>query len=212
MAEHLVISFRLTSGLIKLVIAGLSIFAGSFAQASEPACQVLLEVSSKRQGGEVEVKVQLDITSPVSVVWEVMTDYGAAAQYIRNLRKSEAFLIGPDKYLVKQVSWVGWGAFGTTIQTNYEVQLNPSHHQMSGHLISGDIKAMRMAANLVTSDSQRTVLHYILKTEPGSWIPTFLAEGVLRRQAQESFENLASEMQRRSPKCELRPTVNSNVQ
>lgn len=198
----MVISSPWVSELIKLVLTGSSLLSVSFADAAEPACQVLLEVSSKRQGGEVEVEVKLKIPSPLNVVWEVMTDYGNAARFIKNLRHSEALLIGPDKYLVKQLGWVGWGKLGTHIQTNYEVQLIPSIHQVSGKLVSGDIKSMQMTASLVPSDAQRTVLHYNVKTEPDLWIPAFLAESVLHRQAQESFQDLASEMQRRSGKCE----------
>lgn len=206
--------YRAAATLVTLALAGLGFLFARQAHASGADCQVLLEVDSTRMGGEVVVKVQLSLPVPPTVAWDVMTDYDNAARFIKNLRQSHAIAQGPDKFLVQQVGWVGWKGFGTQIRTHYEVQLKPALHRVTGQLVSGDIKAMQMNAYLeapALTTTQRTVLHYSVSTDPGTWIPSILAEGVLRQHARSSFEDLVQEMQRRSPSCGAPPSANGST-
>lgn len=190
-----------------LLVALLGGYGAAHAQGDRPGCTHALTISSSREGNQIKVNAQLNIPRPVRIAWDVMTDYNNAARFIHNVTHSQALPQGADKWLVNQTGWVGWGKFGTSIQTNYMVQLNPTLHQVSGHLVSGDVKAMKMNASLAASDEHNTVLHYALTVEPGALVPAFLAEGVLRQQAHDSFEDLAAEMQRRSPACPPSPPI-----
>lgn len=170
-------------------------------------CSSVLELQSRKNAEAVEVNVRLEISSPRILVWETMTDYGNAARFIPNLRQSEASPIGFNKLLVKQIGWVGWEFVGTTVRTDYEVDLDPASFHMKGKLVSGDVKSMVMFANLTEVQRNSTVLQYAVKTDPGTLVPNFLAERILRQQARESFEALAREMLRRTPSCQDAPSA-----
>ena len=145
--------------------------------------------------------VRLELPVPLAVGWETMTDYSHAGRFIRNLRHSEAVTLAPDRQLVKQLGWVGWAGVGVEIRTDYEVMLEPARWRLAGKLVAGDARAMEMRASLSAVGPGRTVLDYVVTTDPGPWIPAALAEGVLRKHARASFEDLATEMQRRSTPC-----------
>ena len=193
-----------------IALACFGLHNASQAQVSESNCRISLEVLSRRQGERIELNVWLEVPSPIQLVWDVMTDYGSAERFIRNVRHSEAIPLGPDKLLVNQVGWLSWGILGTSIQTSYEIELHPALHQLTGKLVSGDLTSMDMTANLLASGAHRTILFYGLKVEPGSWISYFLAENALRRQARDSFEDLAQEMQRRTQTCPMTQKIDEN--
>lgn len=164
-------------------------------------CRTMLDVRSMRQGERVRVDVRLELPVPTPLVWEVMTDYGQAARFIRNLRSSEVQGLAPQRQLVRQLGWVGWGGLGVEIRTDYVVKLEPEHWRVTGQLVGGDVKSMEMAARLSAVGASRTVLDYAVTTDPGAWVPALLVEGVLRGHARASFEDLAAEMRRRAPAC-----------
>lgn len=170
------------------------------AKAFEP-CSTALELHSNRLGEQVRVTVRLDVPAPAQVAWEVMTDYGQASRFIRNLRSSSVESLAPQRRRVSQLGWVGWGNVGVEIRTVYDVTLEPERWRVSGKLVSGDVRSMEMAASLNPAGPARTVLNYTVTTDPGQWVSALLAEGVLRGQARASFEDLAAEMLRRAPAC-----------
>jgi len=164
-------------------------------------CRPQLDVRSTRLGNLVRVDVRLELAVPIAVGWETMTDYSHAGRFIRNLRRSEAVALAPDRQLVKQLGWVGWAGVGAEIRTDYEVLLEPARWRLVGTLIAGDARAMDMRASLSSPGAGHTVLDYVVTTDPGPWVPAALAEGMLRHHARASFEDLAAEMQRRAAPC-----------
>ena len=166
-------------------------------------CRTALDVRSMRLGERVRVDVRLELPVPAPVVWEVMTDYGQAARFIRNLRSSEVQTLAPQRQRVRQLGWLGWGGVGVEIRTDYEVKLEPERWRVTGQLVGGDVKSMEMVARLNPTGASRTVLDYAVTTDPGAWVPALLVEGVLRGHARASFEDLAAEMRRRAPACSV---------
>jgi hypothetical protein len=165
------------------------------------ACPTALQLRSNRVGEQVRVTVRLEVPVPVQLAWEVMTDYGHATRFIRNLRASSVESLAPQRKRVSQLGWVGWSHVGVEVRTVYDVALEPERWRVSGRLVSGDVKSMEMVASLSPVGPARTVLDYTVTTDPGQWVPALLAEGVLRDQARASFEGLAAEMLRRAPAC-----------
>ncbi len=185
-----------------LTVAVVALLPGAvFALGEGDLCRAVLHVRSARQGELVRVDVRLELPVPAPVVWEVMTDYGQAARFIRNLRSSEVQTLAPQRQRVRQLGWLGWGGVGVEIRTDYEVKLEPERWRVTGHLVGGDVKSMEMVARLNPTGASRTVLDYAVTTDPGAWVPALLVEGVLRGHARASFEDLAAEMQRRAPAC-----------
>jgi carbon monoxide dehydrogenase subunit G len=187
-----------------LAVAMAALLPGTLLAAGDAdPCRTALEVHSVRQGERVRVDVRLELPVPAPVVWEVMTDYGQAARFIRNLRSSEVQALAPQRQRVRQLGWLGWGGVGVEIRTDYEVRLEPERWRVSGQLVAGDVKSMEMSARLNPVGTARTVLDYAVTTDPGAWVPALLVEGVLRGHARASFEDLAAEMRRRVPACSV---------
>lgn len=173
---------------------------------SQPSCKPDIELDSSRTGDEVQVHVKMRVQVPVAVAWEVMTDYDHASGFIHNLRSSRSEVTGNQRKKVTQIGWTGVGGFGMTIKTVYGVMLDLDRWQVSGDLLSGDLKSMKMQARLNPAGAEQTTLDYRVTTDPGPWVPGFLAEQVMRNQASESFADLATEMVRRAPACMSQPS------
>lgn len=192
---------RLVTALSASVALG-SVVAPAWSQADASACQPVIEALSRREGDAVRVDVTLRVGVPVELAWEVMTDYKHAARFIGQLKSSQSELLGPHQQKVTQLGWIGWGSVGVTIQTIYQVDLDREHWQVTGELLSGDVKNMKMLARLHPESASRTLLEYQVTTDPGQWIPGFVAERLLRQQARDSFGDLAAEMLRRGSVCD----------
>jgi hypothetical protein len=129
-----------------------------------------------------------------------MTDYANATRFIRYLKRSDAKTTAPDTVQVVQVGLASWGPFSTEVWTDYVVTLQPSAFKLQGKLVQGDIKNMRLEAAL-TSRDHGTELRYNNLVQPASWMPLGLAEPLLKQAAQDSFEDLQAEINRRAGTC-----------
>jgi len=146
----------------------------------------------------VKVDVTLHIDAPIEIVWQVITDYQHAAQFISNLRSSSETQIGPNKLQVEQVGRVGWNALNVEIKTVYHVNLNALEKNIQSVSVGGDLKRVSMFTQLHAKANGGTVLEYTLTTDPARWAPLVIAEELLIRNARQSFADLKREILKRS--------------
>lgn len=156
-------------------------------------------------GDCIKVDVTLLLDAPIDIVWDVITDYQQAAQFITNLRSSTAKQLGPNKVQVEQVGRVGWNALNVDIKTVYHVHLNPVDKKIQSLAVAGDLKMVSMRTQLHTQTNGGTLLEYTLTTDPGRWAPLLIAEELLVRNAKQSFSDLKREILKRASAAPNKP-------
>ena len=160
---------------------------------------VLLRPCEQGVAGDcVKVDVTLHVDAPIDIVWQVITDYQNAAQFISNLRSSMQKQLGPNKLQVEQVGRVGWEAVNVDIKTVYHVSLNPIDKKIQSTAVAGDLKRVSMFTQLQPKANGGTLLEYTLTTDPARWAPLVIAEELLIRNARQSFADLKREILKRS--------------
>ncbi len=146
----------------------------------------------------VKVDVLLHVDAPLETVWQVITDYQHAAQFISNLRSSAETPLSPNTLKVEQVGRVGWGVLNVDIQTVYNVSLNPIEKKIQSVSVGGDLKTVSMFTQLKPLANGATLLEYSVVTDPGPWAPLAATEALLKQQARQSFTDLKREILRRA--------------
>lgn len=155
----------------------------------------------------VKVEVSMPVDAPIETVWQVITDYQHAAQFISNLKSSTETSIGPNSLQVEQVGRVSLAALHVDIKTVYKVSLNPTEKKITNVSVGGDLKTVNMETQLQSKGNGSTLLLYTMVTDPGPWAPLVVAEELLKRQARQGFEDLKREILKRS---NANSTSNSN--
>ena len=146
----------------------------------------------------VKVDVGMQVDAPIEIVWQVITDYQHAAQFISNLKSSTETPLGPNSLLVEQVGRVGWGALNVEIKTVYKVSLNPIEKKINSFLVGGNLKTINMNTQLQSKANGSTLLLYTMVTDPGPWAPLSITEELLKRQARQGFDDLRREIMKRA--------------
>jgi uncharacterized membrane protein len=159
---------------------------------------VLRPCEKNAQDDCVKVDVTMSIDAPIDIVWQVITDYQHAAQFISNLRSSSETQLGPQHLQVEQVGRVGWNALTIDIKTVYHVTLNRQEKTIQSEAVAGDLKRVTMFTQLQARPNGGTLLEYTLKTDPARWAPLGIAEELLKRNAVQSFADLKREILKRS--------------
>jgi len=159
----------------------------------------------------VKVEISMQVDAPIETVWQVITDYQHAAQFISNLKSSTETPLGPNSLQVAQVGRVGWGGLNVDIQTVYKVSLNPIEKKITNVSVGGDLRTVNMSTQLQTKANGGTLLLHTLITDPGPWAPLRMTEALLKRQAFQGFEDLRREiLKRASVNANANPNANSS--
>ena len=146
----------------------------------------------------IKVDVRMPVDAPQDIVWQVITDYQHAAQFISNLKSSSEISLGPNLVQIEQVGRVGWAAMHVEIKTVYKVSLYPVDKKIVSVSVGGDLKTVSMTTQLKPKANSGTVMEYTLTTDPGPWAPLAIAEEILKRQAQQGFADLKKEILKRA--------------
>lgn len=179
--------------------------SASLQNAFEVRSMVLRPCEQGLPGDCIKVEVTLLLDAPIDIVWDVITDYQQAAQFISNLRSSTAKQLGPHKLQVEQVGRVGWNALSVDLKTVYHVNLNPVDKKIQSFAVAGDLKMVSMFTQLHAKANGGTLLEYTLVTDPARWAPLVIAEELLVRNAKQSFSDLKREILKRASAAANKP-------
>lgn len=193
---------------LMLCFASLSCWSApsaSLQDAFEVRSMVLRPCEQGLPGDCIKVEVAMLLDAPIDIVWDVITDYQQAAQFISNLRSSTAKQLGPHKLQVEQVGRVGWNALNVDLKTVYHVNLNPVDRKIQSLAVAGDLKMVSMFTQLHAKANGGTLLEYTLVTDPARWAPLVIAEELLVRNAKQSFSDLKREILKRASAAANKP-------
>jgi carbon monoxide dehydrogenase subunit G len=154
-----------------------------------------LDVNVEIVDGEIRADVSLFVRAPRQRVWEVINDYERAPEFMRSLQTSKIISRLGDTLRVYQKDQVRFGPFTFPVETVKDVRLTEPVRTES-RLVSGSIKKYEATTELVSEPGGTRILYRSVAI-PGSILAGFVGESSVRRQTEERFKEVRSEILRR---------------
>jgi ribosome-associated toxin RatA of RatAB toxin-antitoxin module len=143
------------------------------------------------------VSAGTSIREPVSLIWEVLTDYNDLDTFVPGLTQSES--LGSDKegnILLEQTSSSGFLFFRKNVRVLLEVKEEPMN-RISFRQKEGDFAVYEGYWDLQQHDEE-TRLELSIRVRSGFFAPRFLLRGELEVMARDTLRALALEIHRRA--------------
>ena len=153
-------------------------------------------VHVQKHGQDIAVEVDCPVAAPLSVVWEVLTDYDHMTQFITNLDYSGVEHRVDNVLRVHQRGKVSKGPLTVAFENVREVELVP-YREIRSRLISGDLKASEFTTRIVEDAALIHIVnagHYT----PNAWVPPFVGPALIEAETRKQFGEIRSEILRRS--------------
>lgn len=176
--------------------AGLPFPAGAASSAPPPQPDEDILVHVRQDGTEVVVDVDCPVPAPVSVVWEVLTDYDNMASFISNLQFSGIERHADDTLTVHQTGKVSRGLFTFAFDNVREIELVPLT-EIRSRLVRGDLKASAFTTRIVDVDGLVHVMHSGRYT-PNVWVPPLLGPMLIEGETRRQYGEIRAEVLRRA--------------
>jgi hypothetical protein len=149
-----------------------------------------------KNGQHIGVDVDCPVDAPVSIVWEVLTDYDRMAQFVSNLEQSAIEDSAGDVLRVRQKGRASRGPLTMTFENVREVELVP-RREIRSRLISGDLKASDFVTRIVEVDGRIHIVNSGRYT-PNIWVPPIIGTALIEAETQKQFGEIRAEILRRS--------------
>jgi carbon monoxide dehydrogenase subunit G len=144
---------------------------------------------------EIRTNVSFFVPAPQQRVWDVVTDYERAPQYMRDTQMAKIISRSGDTLRLMQKDQVRFGPFSIPIETVRDVKhIEPVRTE--SHIVSGSFKKYDAKMELVAEPGGTRVL-YRSQTVPDSALAGFAGESTIRKATEERFKQLRAEILRR---------------
>ena len=153
-------------------------------------------VHVQKHGQNIAVEIDCPVEAPLSIVWEVLTDYDHMTQFITNLEYSGVQHRMDNVLRVHQKGKVSKGPLTVAFENVREVELVP-YHEIHSRLISGDLKASEFTTRIVEDAALVHIVnsgHYT----PNAWVPPFIGPALIEAETRKQFGEIRGEILRRS--------------
>src|SRR2546423_776540 len=117
-----------------------------------------IAVDVRKNGDEVVVRVDCPVRAPLSLVWEVLTDYDHMARFVTNLQVSELRARDGDTLQVFQRGSASRGPLSFSFENLREIQL-VSQQEIRSRLISGNLKSSEFTTRVVDNGNEVHILN-----------------------------------------------------
>ena len=169
--------------------------------AAQPAAGFAAEdllVEVERRGDGVEVRARAVVSSPVALIWQVLTDYERLPRFIPGIAKSAVRERQGNRVLLEQSGEARLLLFSFPIEVTLEVIERPAQW-ISSRAVSGNVRRM-IGRYELNADAGRpgVLLRYYGLIEPDFDLPQFIAAAALRIMAEEQFVAMVAEIERRA--------------
>jgi carbon monoxide dehydrogenase subunit G len=175
-------------------------FAFVLAAAAAIACPAVAapnDVDVKVQIVDQEVRTTVSFFVPASQqrVWDVVTDYERAPEYLREVQSAKIVARSGDTLRVAQRDQVKFGPFSIPIDTVRDVKhVEPSRTE--SHIVSGSFRKYDSEIRLLPEANGTRVL-YRSQTIPDSALAAFAGESTIKKHTEERFRQMRAEILRR---------------
>ena len=160
------------------------------------AAQSDIDVKVQIVGEEIRTVASFFVRAPRQHVWDVLTDYDRASEYIRDMQTSKVVSRAGDTLRVLQKAQFRFGPFVFPIETLRDVRLVEPVRTES-QLVSGSMKKYDATTELVREGDGTRIL-YRAHAVAGSALSAFVGEATIRRETEEHFKQLRDEILRRN--------------
>jgi carbon monoxide dehydrogenase subunit G len=144
---------------------------------------------------EVRTSVSLFVPATQQRVWDVITDYERAPQYLREVQSAKIVSRSGDTLRLAQRDEVKLGPFSIPIETVRDVK-HVEPVRTESHLVSGSFKKYDAKIELAP-EAGGTRVFYRSLTIPDSALAGFAGESTIRKHTEERFRQLRAEIVRR---------------
>ena len=153
-------------------------------------------VEVERKGRSFAVRAGATVAAPVSLVWEVLTDYERLPQFIPGISKSIVQAREANRVVVEQTGEARFLVFSFPIEVRLEVRESPQTSVVS-RAVAGNLRRMEGRYELhLEGGSVR--LRYTGEMEPDFGIPRVLGTLLVRSMVEEQFTAMVAEIERRA--------------
>jgi carbon monoxide dehydrogenase subunit G len=153
------------------------------------------DVNVQIVGDEIRATVSMFVPAPQQRVWDVLSDYERAPEYMRDLQVSKVLSRSGDTLRVMQKDQMRYGPFSFTMETIRDVRLVEPVSAES-HLVSGSMKKYDAKTELVPVPGGTRIV-YRSQSIPGAALAIFAGESLVKRITEDRFKQLRAEILRR---------------
>ena len=175
-----------------------AVFALSLASAiASPVAASPTDIDVKVRIVEEEVRTSASffVAAPPQRVWDVITDYERAPQYMREVQSAKIVSRSGDTLRLAQRDQVKFGPFSIPIETVRDVK-HVEPLRTESHLVSGSFRKYDSKLELVP-EAGGTRIVYRSQAIPESALAGFAGESTIRKHTEERFRQLRTEILRR---------------
>lgn len=150
----------------------------------------------KKNGPEIVVDVDCPVRAPLSITWDVLTDYDNMSSFISNLQYSGVEARVDNVLRVRQKGKATRGPLSFAFDNVREVELVP-FTEVRSQLISGDLKASAFATRIIETAG---VVHIVNsgRYTPNVWVPPLIGPALIEAETRKQFGEIRAEILRRS--------------
>lgn len=160
-----------------------------------------VDISTQEQGRSLVLHMRVVLDAPRDLVWNTITDYEHAADWVPGMTRSVVLERRPDGATVAQSGQAQVLFFGLSVDVVVAVnELPPDRVRV--RLLRGDLRRLEGEYRLSTVEgpggARQQLLEWQGVVEPASRLPVFLTRPVMRDNLRRQFEGLVGEIERRA--------------
>ena len=162
-----------------------------------------IAVVVRKDGPVISVEVDCPVSAPLSVVWDVLTDYDHMAQFISNLQYSAVQSRTSGTLRVHQKGKASRGPLTFRFENVREIDVVP-FRELRSRLISGNPEASEFTTQIVEAG---TVVHIVNRGHytPNVWVPPLIGPALIEAETRKQFGEIRAEILRRSERLSSPP-------
>jgi carbon monoxide dehydrogenase subunit G len=155
-----------------------------------------LAVDVDRNGSSFAIRAAATVAAPVSLVWDVLTDYNNLSRFIPGMSRSMVQLRVANRVLVEQKGAARFLLFSYPIEVLLEVQEAP-RDWIASRAVGGNLKRMNGRYDLHPQGANLR-LSYSGVMEPEFELPPVIGTLAVRGMVEEQFAAMVAEIERRA--------------
>lgn len=175
---------------------GLAIVAATLAVGAQAAqAERDLDVQVHISEGEIRSSATMFVRASQRRVWDVVTDYERAPEFTEDLQESKVLSRSGNRLRVFQRNRYRFGPFSIPIETVRDIRLT-APVRFESRLVEGSMKEYDAVTELVPEPGGTRIV-YRSRAVPDSILAGFATESRVKRETEEHFRQLRTEILRR---------------
>ena len=166
----------------------------SIAHGAAPDADIVVAV--RKDAETIFVDVDCPVRAPLSLIWEVLTDYDHMSGFIASLDYSSVEGRKDNLLIVRQKGKGKLGLFTFSFDNVREVEILPSV-EIRSHHISGDLESSTFTTRVIDVDGTPHIIN-IGRYVPKAWVPPLFGPALIGGETRKQFADIRTEILRRS--------------